>query len=105
MPALGIALGNGGDQSEAVKRNTIRRRKPETGRNRKTDYPLWPSRSRRTKPTLRRGRNWYGGRRLGRLGAKTRNARQGDPCMTSTREGRFRRPFLFLAFFFVGLGV
>src|SRR4051794_10721596 len=41
--------------------------------------------------TLRRGRNWYGGRHLGRLGAQTGNVRQGVASMNTTREDRPRR--------------
>src|SRR5262245_55264971 len=67
--------------------------------------PSWPSRSRRTKNNAKGGRNWYGGRRLGRLGARSGNVRQGDAPMNRTREERPRRPPLVVAFVIIGLGV
>ena len=47
---------------------------------------IWPSRSKRTKNNAKVGRNWYGGRRLGRLGARIGHIRQGDASMNSTPE-------------------
>src|SRR3954449_1188109 len=43
------------------------------------------------KTTLRWGRNWYGGRRLGRLGARIGNVRQGDDSMNSTNDKQSTR--------------
>src|SRR5438045_1496247 len=56
------------------------------------------------KTTLRWGRNWYGGRRLGRLGARIGNVRQGDASMNSTGEERPRRRFD-PAFVILGMGL
>jgi hypothetical protein len=57
------------------------------------------------KTTLRRGRNWYGGRRRGRLGARTGNVRQGDTSMNSTPEERPLRRRLVAVFVPGGLGL
>ena len=58
------------------------------------------------KTSLRWGRNWYGGRRFGRLGARTGNVHQGDASMSSTGEERppRRRP-LVAGFVNIGLGL
>ena len=63
-----------------------------------------PSRSRRTKTNAKVDRDLYVGRRLGRLGARIANVRQGDASMNSTREGwpRRERPLLGV---FAGFGL
>jgi hypothetical protein len=50
-------------------------------------------------------RNWYGGQRPGRLGARIRNVRQGEASMNSTREERPSRRRLVAAFVNLGLGL